>query len=138
MPARAASSGGPPIVVDKFGGSVLRRPDDIAAAVEVVAGQQASGLRPVVVVSAFEGVTDAILASASVLLLERTYGPRLSALEPPASVVIGPEGGFTPDEVAAAERANLVLAGLGPRILRSETVAVAAAAVILSRTGDFA
>jgi len=78
------------------------------------------------------------LASASVLLLERTYGPRLSALEPPASVVIGPEGGFTPDEVAAAERANLVLAGLGPRILRSETVAVAAAAVILSRTGDFA
>jgi 16S rRNA U1498 N3-methylase RsmE len=30
------------------------------------------------------------------------------------------------------------LAGLGPRILRSETVAVAAAAVILSRTGDFA
>ena len=78
------------------------------------------------------------LASASVLLLERANGPRLFDLEAPASVVIGPEGGFTPDEVAAAERAGLVLAGLGPRILRSETVAVAAAAVILSRTGDFA
>jgi 16S rRNA (uracil1498-N3)-methyltransferase len=77
-------------------------------------------------------------ASASVLLLERTDGPRLSELEAPGSVVIGPEGGFTPDEVASAERAGLALAGLGPRILRSETVAVAAAAVILSRTGDFA
>jgi len=77
-------------------------------------------------------------ASASVLLLERSGGPRLSEMDPPGSVVIGPEGGFTPDEVAAAERAGLALAGLGPRILRSETVAVAAAAVILSRTGDFA
>ena len=36
-------------------------PEDIAAAVEVVVGQRAEGLRPVVVVSAFEGVTDAIL-----------------------------------------------------------------------------
>ncbi|MGH2454761.1 MAG: RsmE family RNA methyltransferase [Candidatus Limnocylindria bacterium] len=78
------------------------------------------------------------LAQASVLLLERHDATRLTALEPPASVVIGPEGGFTPDEVAAAERAGLTFAGLGPRILRSETVALAAAAVILSRTGDFA
>jgi aspartate kinase len=56
------------VVVDKFGGSVLRRPADIAAAVGVVVRQRASGLRPVVVVSAFEGVTDTILASAAVLL----------------------------------------------------------------------
>ena len=58
------------VVVDKFGGSVLRRPDDIAAAVGAVAEQRAAGLRPVVVVSAFEGVTDAILGSAAVLLPE--------------------------------------------------------------------
>ncbi len=56
------------IVVDKFGGSVLRRPEDIAAAVGAVAAQRAAGERPVVVVSAFEGVTDAILGSAAVLL----------------------------------------------------------------------
>jgi aspartate kinase len=56
------------VVVDKFGGSVLRRPEDIAAAVSAVAEQRDAGLRPVVVVSAFEGVTDAILASAAVLL----------------------------------------------------------------------
>ena len=58
----------PAVVVDKFGGSVLRRPEDIAAAVDVVARQRAAGLRPVVVVSAFEGVTDTILGAARVLL----------------------------------------------------------------------
>lgn len=57
-----------PVVVDKFGGSVLRSPSDILAAVEVVARQRRAGLRPVVVVSAFEGVTDTILSAAAVLL----------------------------------------------------------------------
>jgi aspartate kinase len=63
-----ASPGPSAIVVDKFGGSVLRRPEDIAAAVGAVVAQREAGLRPVVVVSAFEGVTDAILRSAAVLL----------------------------------------------------------------------
>jgi aspartate kinase len=56
------------VIVDKFGGSVLRRPEDIAEAVAVVSRQRSDGLRPVVVVSAFEGVTDTILAAARVLL----------------------------------------------------------------------
>jgi 16S rRNA (uracil1498-N3)-methyltransferase len=77
-------------------------------------------------------------AAGSVLLFERHDGKRLTELEPPPAVFIGPEGGFSPAEVAAAERAGLAIAGLGPRILRSETVAVAVAAAILSRTGDFA
>ena len=76
--------------------------------------------------------------TSAVLLFERGAVQRLSDLEPPQGLVIGPEGGFTPDEVAAAERAGMPIAGLGARILRSETVAVAAAAVVLSRTGDFA
>src|SRR5687768_10596311 len=68
--ARSARSAGDPVVVDKFGGSVLRRPEDIAAAVAAVERQRAAGLRPVVVVSAFEGVTDTILEAASVLLAD--------------------------------------------------------------------
>ena len=78
------------------------------------------------------------LAAGSVLLYERHTGTGLARLEAPQRVIIGPEGGFSPAEVSAAERARVVVAGLGPRILRSQTVAVAAAAVILSRTGDFA
>jgi 16S rRNA (uracil1498-N3)-methyltransferase len=77
-------------------------------------------------------------AEGSVLLYERQAGAGLGLLEPPQRVVIGPEGGFSSAEVSAAGEAGMSIAGLGPRILRSETVAVAAAAVILSRTGDFA
>jgi 16S rRNA (uracil1498-N3)-methyltransferase len=77
-------------------------------------------------------------APGSVLFFERHEGKRLTEMGAPPGVFIGPEGGFSPDEVAAAERAGLAIAGLGPRILRSETVAVAVAAAILSRTGDFA
>jgi 16S rRNA (uracil1498-N3)-methyltransferase len=77
-------------------------------------------------------------APGAVLLFERNVRPRLTELPAPPDLVIGPEGGFTADEVAVAERAGLSLAGLGPRILRSESVALAAAAVVLSRTGDFA
>lgn len=62
------------VVVDKFGGSVLRRPEDIAAAVSVVERQRDAGLRPVVVVSAFEGVTDTILGAARVLLPDEGAG----------------------------------------------------------------
>ena len=78
------------------------------------------------------------LTPGSVLLFERHVGMRLGQIKPPGQILIGPEGGFSPAEVKAAVDAGATVAGLGPRILRSESVAVAAAAVILSRTGDFA
>lgn len=43
-------------------------------------------------------------------------------------VSVGPEGGFAPTEVDAAEAAGWVRVALGPRVLRVETAAVAAAA----------
>ena len=70
------------IVVDKFGGSVLRAPEDIAEAVRVVVEQRAAGLRPIVVVSAFQGVTDAILTSAAAVLPDG--GSRLREPNQPA------------------------------------------------------
>lgn len=79
-----------------------------------------------------------VLAPPSVLLYERQEGSRLSELEPPHRIIIGPEGGFSGREIEQAKQAGVTLAGLGPRILRSESVAVAAASVILARTGDFA
>lgn len=35
--------------------------------------------------------------------------------------VFGPEGGLSPAEIATLEEAGAILAGLGPRILRTET-----------------
>jgi 16S rRNA (uracil1498-N3)-methyltransferase len=56
----------------------------------------------------------------------------------PLAVLVGPEGGF-----AAAERAtliglpNIVRLALGPRILRADTAAVAALALVQSALGDW-
>ncbi|MGE0758250.1 MAG: 16S rRNA (uracil(1498)-N(3))-methyltransferase [Pirellulaceae bacterium] len=46
----------------------------------------------------------------------------------PVSIAVGPEGGFTADEVVAAVEAGWTCVSLGPRILRVETAAVALAA----------
>lgn len=51
-------------------------------------------------------------------------------------VVLGPEGGFSDREAAAAEKAGFLLARLGPRVLRAETAAVAACAVVQYLFGD--
>lgn len=45
------------------------------------------------------------------------------------AVAVGPEGGFTDDEVALAVDAGWRVVGLGPRVLRVETAAVALAAL---------
>ncbi len=59
-------------------------------------------------------------------------------VDQPASVllVIGPEGGFSPDEVAQAQGAGFYTVGLGPRILRAETAALAAAVTAQLIFGD--
>ena len=87
------------------------------------------------------GAPEALLTAVgpgTVVLAERERDVRLREVPVPAAVVVGPEGGFGARELDAAVAAGAVLAGLGPRILRSRTVAVAAAATVLSRTGDFA
>ena len=48
-------------------------------------------------------------------------------------LVIGPEGGFHPDEVALARECGAAIAGLGPLILRAETAAVVAAALAINQ-----
>jgi 16S rRNA (uracil1498-N3)-methyltransferase len=56
----------------------------------------------------------------------------------PISVLIGPEGGFAEDERAAlAELPNVVRLSLGPRILRADTAAVAALALVQAVLGDW-
>ncbi|TKJ94309.1 16S rRNA (uracil(1498)-N(3))-methyltransferase [Paenibacillus sp. CFBP13512] len=51
-------------------------------------------------------------------------------------IVVGPEGGFSEQEVAAAEANGAVATGLGRRILRTETAAMTALACIMYETGE--
>lgn len=52
------------------------------------------------------------------------------------SLVIGPEGGFAPEEAALAVRTGLTSVSLGTRILRCETAPVAALAAVLYAGGN--
>ena len=77
-----------------------------------------------------------------IVLCEKEDAVRLSAvLEAPAPprvrLWVGPEGGFSPEEVAAFRTAGARCVSLGGRILRTETAAITAAAVIQHRWGDF-
>ena len=65
----------------------------------------------------------------------------LEALKPlklPAAVLIGPEGGFTPEEKAVLKSLPYVTAiSLGPRIMRADTAAVAALTLVQAVLGDW-
>ncbi|AET70398.1 RNA methyltransferase, RsmE family [Desulfosporosinus orientis DSM 765] len=57
--------------------------------------------------------------------------------EHPVAIIIGPEGGFEESEVAwAKENLGAQSVSLGPRILRTETAAMAALTLVLGHFGD--
>jgi len=67
---------------------------------------------------------------------------QVSIAAPPSNpkslaLLIGAEGGLTADEVAQAQKCGFAPLQLGPRILRTETAAVAALSVAQQRWGDF-
>jgi len=75
------------------------------------------------------------------LLWERERSRSLASALPASTpdqvaVLIGPEGGFDPGEVDRARTAGFVAIGLGPRVLRAETAAVAIVAVLGYLLGD--
>lgn len=53
-----------------------------------------------------------------------------------ATLLIGPEGGWSEDELQAARERECFFQRLGPRRLRAETAAIAAMTLISSRFGD--
>ena len=57
-------------------------------------------------------------------------------LPTPISLLIGPEGGFTDEEVALCLQAGVMPVSLGPRILRAETASITALALLQHRYGD--
>ncbi|MFZ5509815.1 MAG: 16S rRNA (uracil(1498)-N(3))-methyltransferase [Pseudomonadota bacterium] len=55
----------------------------------------------------------------------------------PVVLLVGPEGGFTENEEAAALAAGFRRLSLGPRVLRTETAGLAALAALAALFGDF-
>jgi 16S rRNA (uracil1498-N3)-methyltransferase len=54
------------------------------------------------------------------------------AKSPTLTLIVGPEGGWTDEELARFDQANLPRWSLGPRALRVETAAVLAAGIVLA------
>ena len=82
---------------------------------------EALGLGPVIVL--WEGADEGLSAV-------------LPEAPPPAvTIVIGPEGGIPEEDARRAAAKGALLAGLGSQVLRTETAAVAGAAVVLARYG---
>jgi 16S rRNA (uracil1498-N3)-methyltransferase len=79
-------------------------------------------------------------AGALRLLLSPRGPARLRDLETPAASILllaGPEGGLAPDEEDDALAAEFSAVRLGPRVLRTETAALAALAAVQTLWGDF-
>jgi 16S rRNA (uracil1498-N3)-methyltransferase len=60
----------------------------------------------------------------------------LQGITTSAALFVGPEGGFSAEEVALAVRADLKPVSLGARVLRMETAALAACAVFMAVAGE--
>ena len=72
------------------------------------------------------------------LLLAPEAATPFASLRPaaPIALAVGPEGGFTEREVVAARAAGFNCVSLGPRVLRTETAAVAALSAMQALWGD--
>jgi len=88
-----------------------------------------------------DAVAEAASAPLKLVFWERVRERSLRAAlpaEPPAGValLLGPEGGLSPEVVDRAIAAGFVPVGLGPRVLRAETAAIAAVAALGYALGD--
>ncbi|MEV0469364.1 16S rRNA (uracil(1498)-N(3))-methyltransferase [Streptomyces prunicolor] len=108
------------------------------------AGKQSRRLRfPEVTDAATSKQVAALLAKAdfaAVLHEDRDYGSEpLATAELPTEgeivLVVGPEGGVTPEELALFEDAGAKAYRLGRSVLRTSTAGTAASALLLGRTG---
>ncbi|HVT70447.1 MAG TPA: 16S rRNA (uracil(1498)-N(3))-methyltransferase [Trebonia sp.] len=77
--------------------------------------------------------------AAYAIVLEADADARLHELRPPGDgeilLIVGPEGGISPEERAALRESGATEARLGPTVLRTSTAGAAAAAILLTRVG---
>ena len=88
----------------------------------------------------FDAFLKALDPARTLYFADETGGePAASAFQPgPATILTGPEGGFTPEEAGAIRALpNAKAISLGPRILRAETAALAAVTTYMALAGDW-
>ncbi|MSO67047.1 MAG: 16S rRNA (uracil(1498)-N(3))-methyltransferase [Pseudolabrys sp.] len=118
---------------------VLNLPDiEAPVAFKTIAGSADAG-RLLVFCDEDADVRDPVAALAAARPMAQALLPAEAARQTlPLAVLIGPEGGFAEEErEALRKRPNVVRLALGPRILRADTAAVAALALVQAVLGDW-
>ena len=108
------------------------------AACEQCGRNRVPEIAPVMPLGSWLGCAAAQNGAARLILSPRSSA-NLRSLPAPREVVLlaGPEGGLSPREQEDAQRAGFSPVRLGPRVLRTETAAVAAIAAMQMLWGDF-
>jgi 16S rRNA (uracil1498-N3)-methyltransferase len=117
-----------------------RRLERWTAIVREAAEQCGRGVMPTLLPVA--GFTEALQSNGGLRIVayerERRIGIREALVGRPECVelFVGPEGGFSAEEVGFAEQAGATLVSLGPRVLRSETASPLLAGLVLYELHD--
>lgn len=99
------------------------------------AGQSGRGVLPAVgpLLTLGEALGEMEKSPCPILFYEKAAAPLgnlLAARPPEIAILVGPEGGFAPEEAAAAGERGIHLCTMGPRILRCETAPLYALSAI--------
>ncbi|MEW6578963.1 MAG: RsmE family RNA methyltransferase [Chloroflexota bacterium] len=131
-------------VATSEGGVSATRQERWARIVREAAEQSRRGALPLIEASlSLSAALDSLAADLTLIAWEEeramslraAVAPLRIAAAPQVTVFIGPEGGFTAEEVAQAQARGAVAVSLGARILRAETAATAAALLVLYELG---
>lgn len=107
----------------------------------VVSASEQCGRNLIMKISAHASLKKAfesIVADEKILLAPgSTQKADLSAESKSVALAVGPEGGFSPEEIDLAQSLGWKSLLLGPRVLRTETAGLAAAVWVNTKIGDF-
>lgn len=135
-------------VVPVISENCVSRPDEKSLSKKVerwqriafeAAGQSGRGILPEVLPAVtLKQVTEVVKNFDKVFFFYEAGGELLEAQQnlKTAAIIIGPEGGFSPDEAKLLAENGAVTTTLGPRILRAETAPVAALTALMLQTGN--
>jgi 16S rRNA (uracil1498-N3)-methyltransferase len=94
-----------------------------------------SGRSAIPLVEEPQAFADVLARTGAKILFDADHPP-VAAAPGEVTVLIGPEGGWSGEELALAEGSGCAFARLGPRRLRAETAAIVACALVAARSGD--